>query len=321
MLLNEIGKSPSTTLTKINTYLESNYKFKIAEGVQYHDLVAIMEQIQDEIIDLKMSGEDSKSSPEISKRLLVLEGIKSLKEFAMIQFQSPLLDKVVKNLVDFVVDTFHISGYQGHTDFDKAVEKAMDEYRSSRYRFPDDMIEQRVRQEAMQQLQASMPSPTTPQPSPVMMEDDDGVEVDDSEQDEIEESKWISTDPAKRGMFNGKSKSDIDSEKSSLKKKDAAHAGHVSDADKTKMHELEFASRAKSKGGLEENDPWGSVGKRASAHGGHSITDLNPRQKELLGMQDQESEKPVPMVRGKDGRMVPDPFAAHAAQRKQGIVR
>ncbi len=256
MLLNELGKAPITTLTKINAYLETNYKFKISESVQDHDLVSIMEQIRDEIVDLKIRGEDSKSSPEISKRLLVLEGIKSLREFAMIQFQSPLLDKVVKNLVDFVVDTFHISGYQGHTDFDKAMEKAMDEYRSSRYRFPDDMIEQRVRQEAMQQIQSSMPSPTTPQASPVVMEDE-GIEVDDGEADDIEES----------------------------------------------------------------NDPWGSVGKRASARGGHSITDLNPRQQELLGMKTQEPEKPVPMIRDKNGRMVPDPFAAHAAQRRQGIAR
>lgn len=245
MLLNEIGKSPTTTLKKINQYLESNYKFKIAESVQDHDLVAIMEQIQDEIMDLKMKGEDAKASPEISKRLLVLEGIKSLREFAMVQFQSPLLDKVVKNLVDFVVDTFHISatGANGQQAFERGLEKAMDEYRSSRYRFPDDMIEQRVRQEAMQQIQSSQPSPTTPQPAPVMMEDDE----------------------------------------------------------------------------LEE-DTWDSVGKRASARGGHAITDFNDRQKELLGQQPGNNEEPVPLVRGKDGRMVPDPFAAHAAARRNGIA-
>lgn len=262
MLLNEIGKSPTTTLRKINQHLETNYGFKISESVQDQDLVAIMEQIRDEITELKIKGDDAKSSPEISKRLLVLEGITSLREFAMIQFQSPLLDKVIGNLVDFVVDTFHISGYQGQTDFDKAVEKAMDEYRSSRYRFPDDMIEQRVRQEAMSQLQTSQPSPTTPQPSP-MMEDDGDVEDDDAEEidDEIDESLAV-----------------------------------------------------------QENDPWSGVGKRAQATGGHAITSLNPRQKELLGMKNRD-EEPVPMVRGKDGRMVPDPFAAQAAARRKGIAQ
>lgn len=255
MLLNDIGKAPTTTLKKINQYLEANYQFKISESVQDQDLVAIMEQIQEEITDLKIKGEDAKASPEISKRLLVLEGIKSLREFAMVQFQSPLLDKVVKNLVDFVVDTFHISGYQGHTDFEKAMEKAMDEYRSSRYRFPDDMIEQRVRQEAMQQIQASQPSPTTPQPAPVM--EDEGVEVDDeANTEEVEES----------------------------------------------------------------SDPWDSVGKRASARGGHAVTSFNDRQRELLGMEPMDQEEQVPMIRDKNGRMVPDPFAAHAAARRKGMA-
>ena len=249
MLLNEIGKSPTTTLAKINSYLATNYKFKISEGVQYHDLVAIMEQIQDEISDLKMNGEDAKSSPEISKRLLVLEGIKSLKEFAMTQFQSPLLDKVVKNLVDFVVDTFHISaaGANGQQAFERGLEKAMDEYRSSRYRFPDDMIEQRVRQEAMQQIQSSQTSPTAgpgqTAPAAPMMEEDE----------------------------------------------------------------------------LDESDAWDSVGKRAGARGGHSVTRFDDRQSELLGLDKGKKEEPVPMVRGKDGRMVPDPFAAQAAARRKGI--
>lgn len=262
MLLNEIGKSPTTTLSKINSYLATNYKFKISESVQYHDLVAIMEQIQDEISELKMAGEDAKSSPEISKRLLVLEGIKSLKEFAMVQFQSPLLDKVVKNLVDFVVDTFHISatGANGQQAFERGLEKAMDEYRSSRYRFPDDMIEQRVRQEAMQQIQASQTSPTAgPGQTAPMMEDEADIEV---------------------------------------------------------------AAEEEADNALDESDTWDSVGKRAGARGGHAITKFDDRQSELLGLnkgQGQESEKPVPMVRGKDGKMVPDPFAAHAAARRKGI--
>ena len=90
MLLNDIGKSPDTTFRKINHHLDANYGFKISEDVSDKDLVSIMEQIEEEIIDLKVKGDDSRSSPEISKRLLVLEGIQSLREFAMIQqFQSP----------------------------------------------------------------------------------------------------------------------------------------------------------------------------------------------------------------------------------------
>lgn len=144
MLLNDIGKPTDSTFKRINQHLESNYGFKISEDICDKDLVAIMEKIQDEIVDLKIKGEDSKSSPEISKRLIVLEGIRSLREFALDQYQSPKLDFVIKNMIDFVVDTFEISA-MGQADFDRAVERAMDEYRSSRYRFPDEIIENRVR--------------------------------------------------------------------------------------------------------------------------------------------------------------------------------
>ena len=70
MLLNDIGKSPDTTFRKINQHLETNYGFKIAEDVSDRDLVAIMEQIEEEITELKIKGDDAKASPEISKRLL-----------------------------------------------------------------------------------------------------------------------------------------------------------------------------------------------------------------------------------------------------------
>jgi hypothetical protein len=151
MLLNDIGRVPTTTLKKINQHLESNYGFKITEDAKDHDLVAIMETIQGEITDLKIKGDDAKASPEISKRLLVLEGLKTLREFAMLQFQSPKLETVIGGMVSFVVDTFHHSG-TSMADFDEAIHDAMKVYRSSKYRFPDDYVENRVRSAAMAQL-------------------------------------------------------------------------------------------------------------------------------------------------------------------------
>lgn len=151
MLLNEIGKKPNTTFRKINQHLETNYGFKISKNVSDKDLVAIMEQIQDEIVDLKIKGNDTKSSPEISKRLLVLEGMRSLQEFALAQFQSPELDHVVDGLANYVAESFKISG-TSQEDFDECVRDAMKHYRSSRYRFPDSMIEERIRIYAMSKL-------------------------------------------------------------------------------------------------------------------------------------------------------------------------
>jgi hypothetical protein len=157
MLLNDIGKSPNTRFNRINQYLETNYGFKIYEDVSDKDLVSIMEQIEGEIIELKVKGEDSKTSPEISKRLLVLEGMKTLREFAILQLQSPDLDKVVNGLSDYVADCFRLSGTT-HQDFEECLRDGMKHYRSSKYRFPDELIEQKVRQEAMSRIHSPISS-------------------------------------------------------------------------------------------------------------------------------------------------------------------
>lgn len=338
MLLHDIGKSPDAIFRRINQHLETNYGFKISEDVSDKDLVTIMEQIEEEITDLKVKGDDAKGSPEISKRLLVLEGVKSLREFALMQFQSPKLDGVVKNLVDYVVDTFEISGMQ-QPDFDCALNRAMEEYRSSRYRFPDEVIEQRVKQAALARIHADSLSDNVVGNEinqMNMMEDDSNDEaIGDSENNGIEEAMWINTDPNKTGMFAGKSKTDLESQKAAMKKKHENQEGKVSDADRTKMAELNFAIRAKSKGGIEEgNDPFSSVGKRASANGGHAAEVPNTPQarhamKNLantaLSLQgddhDDNSDAQIPMRRNPHtGQMQQDPFAAQAAARRKGVA-
>lgn len=186
MLLNDIGRVPTTTLRKINQHLESNYGFKITEDAKDQDLVSIMETIQEEISDLKLKGDDARGSPEISKRLLVLEGLKTLREFAMLQFQSPKLESVISGMTQFVVDTFHHSG-TNMSDFEEALKDAMKVYRSSKYRFPDEYIEQRVRSAAMAALQESPLQNTS---SPVGMMEDENEEIADEDTDGLEESTW-----------------------------------------------------------------------------------------------------------------------------------
>lgn len=251
MLLHDIGKSPDATFRRINQHLETNYGFKISEDVSDKDLVAIMEQIEEEITELKIKGDDARGSSEISKRLLVLEGVKNLREFAMMQFQSPKLDTVVSNLTDYVVDTFEISGMQ-QADFDRAVNRAMEEYRSSRYRFPDDIIEHRVRQEAIAKIHADSAIKNAQgglgSPAP-MMEDEQTDEADEAQGD------------------------------SEMKGIDETEGGRER--------------------GLEYSQDWKADPKKPH---------------------NQQSTKGVPMVRDKRGNMVPDPFAAHAAERRKGIA-
>jgi hypothetical protein len=187
MLLNDIGRVPTTTLKKINQHLESNYGFKITEDAQDHDLVAIMETIQGEITDLKIKGDDAKGSPEISKRLLVLEGLKTLREFAMLQFQSPKLEMVIQGMVSFVVDTFHHAG-TSMADFDEAMKDAMKVYRSSKYRFPDDYIEQRVRSAAMAQLGSADEAAPMMEDAEADMDEESTVAQGDAEMNGLEET-------------------------------------------------------------------------------------------------------------------------------------
>jgi hypothetical protein len=80
---------------------------------------------------------------------------------------------------------------------------------------------------------------------------------------------------------------------------------------------------------LEENDPYGSVGKRASAMGGHAAQAPNTPQARhalkvldnpSLSLKPEQDNDQVPMIRDKNGRMVPDPFKADAAARRKGIV-
>ncbi len=275
MLLNDIGKSPDTTLRKINQHLETNYGFKIAEDVSDRDLVAIMEQIEEEITDLKVKGNDSKDSPEISKRLLVLEGIRTLREFAVLQFQSPDLENVVNGMCDFVCKNFRLSGMH-HADFDDSVNDAMKHYRSSKYRFPDDMIEQRVRRGAMQRLQSM--SSMIPGAGEAPTVDMESMFEDDYSENTFEDTIMKGSD---FGIVN------------------------------------------------ELKDPWEHVpqGKRTrdTALGGHAAGNVGTANAILgknsnLSLAPQSGDDQVPMVRDKNGKMVPDPFAAQAAARRKGIV-
>ena len=169
MLLNDIGKSPDATFRRINQHLETNYGFKISEDVSDKDLDAIMEQIEDEITGLKVKGDDARGSSEISKRLLVLEGIRTLREHGIFHMgvpeRSPDEESVVNAMIDRVVKEFKLSG-----NFADSIRDTMNRYRSSEYRFlPDDEIEQRVYTGALSKLRAD---PVLSNPSETMMEEE-----------------------------------------------------------------------------------------------------------------------------------------------------
>ena len=153
MHLNDIGKKPTAKFRKINRYLEENHGFTISTKLGEDDLQQAFIKVHEEITQLKLQGDTSLRSPEISKRLLVLEGLKTLKEDQM--RRSPVFQSVVRNMVDYVVDAVQMES-TGQDDynfcFDEAMRNAMKEYRSSRYRFGDSVVEAEVRKEAAHQL-------------------------------------------------------------------------------------------------------------------------------------------------------------------------
>jgi hypothetical protein len=153
MLLHDIGNSPDTTFRRINQHLQANYGFTISEQTDHKELDMIAEQIQEEITDLKIQGDDARSSSEISKRLLILEGIKQLNEYGLMQeeFQSTQLQPLVDGMIDAVVTHFEGSGVS-MADFESAIAHAMREYRMSDKDFPNELIEDKVREGAMSAL-------------------------------------------------------------------------------------------------------------------------------------------------------------------------
>lgn len=149
MLLRDIGKNPDSVLKRINRHLESNYGFVITETVDKHQLADVIETIEQEIHNLKLSGESAKTSSEISKRLLILEGLRSLSE----SFKSPDFDNLIECLADCVVEFLRkTSTSDDPENFENAICDAMTEYRSSEYLFPDIDVENALRSRAMDRL-------------------------------------------------------------------------------------------------------------------------------------------------------------------------
>jgi len=69
-----------------------------------------------------------------------------------------------------------------------------------------------------------------------------------------EEDKWIKTDPAERGKYDGKTVADLEQMKSSLKKQNDGYqerGEEVPQANIDRMAELNFALRAKRGHGFE----------------------------------------------------------------------
>ena len=149
MILSDIGRNPQTILKQINKHLNENYGFVINEQASRAELDDIADRVYTEIVDLKFSGLYSNNSPEISQRLLILEGLKTIKE----SFKSPDYDTLIDQMANCVVDYLRrTSAEDSQENFDDAVKDAMRIYRSSEYQFPDYTVESAIRDAALSKL-------------------------------------------------------------------------------------------------------------------------------------------------------------------------
>lgn len=161
MILSDIGRNPQAILKQINKHLNENYGFVINEQASRAELDDIADRVYTEIVDLKFSGLYSNNSPEISQRLLILEGLKTIKE----SFKSPDYDTLIDQMANCVVDYLRrTSAEDSQENFDDAVKDAMRIYRSSEYQFPDYTVESAIRNAALSKLG------TTPQVPMDMMQ-------------------------------------------------------------------------------------------------------------------------------------------------------
>lgn len=145
MILSDIGRSPESVLRQINRHLQVNYGLVITENADYNELAGIADRVYSEIVELKLGGRCANTSPEISQRLLILEGLKTLTA----TYKSPDYDTLVDQMANCVVDYLRrTSAEDSEENFNDAVKDAMRIYRSSEYQFPDFTVETAIRDAA-----------------------------------------------------------------------------------------------------------------------------------------------------------------------------
>lgn len=155
MFLNDLGLSTGRTFQRVNRFLSDSYGFTIGSGVSGLELSRITRQINEEIDQLKSSGQLAQTSEEISKRLLILEGLKTLGcQYA--QADDPeTLESVVCDLVSALVDRF-ASSECSEQCFEESLIDAMETYRGSSYTYPEDEVEHMVRARAIDRLEEEL---------------------------------------------------------------------------------------------------------------------------------------------------------------------
>lgn len=142
MLLKELSQ-PRHSVKKLNETLRKSYGRRVPTDIDIDRLNSLLEQVNTELHRFVVEGV-SPQDPEYARRLVIKHTAeKLLEQRQKIQEASladGVLDRVCSKLISCACDCINDGD-----DYEHALHKVMDIYRSSKYRFPDSEVENRVR--------------------------------------------------------------------------------------------------------------------------------------------------------------------------------
>jgi len=162
MLLDDFEKGKGRVFRRINKLLGEQFGITLPKTLTKDELENASVRVSEQIQQLKSNGRESNDCPELAKTLLIKEGISALlqeqkltelrDDFAV---SGPYL-RIVDWLSDFVARNIELGD-----DVEDALNQAMKEYRSSKWRFPDEYVRFDVANKAKQKSQDRHKSYTT----------------------------------------------------------------------------------------------------------------------------------------------------------------
>lgn len=154
MLLEDFNRDSVKKFRKINKLLKEQFSITLSAGLGKSELAKSQKQVSEEIHRLKNNGKISNNCPELARNLLMLKGINALLERQQVNelhsnfSSSSSYIRVIDWLSDFIAKNVELGD-----DMEDAANQAMKEYRSSKWRFPDDFVRFDAIKKATEKLQ------------------------------------------------------------------------------------------------------------------------------------------------------------------------
>lgn len=163
MLLNELVAPKRSGISRFNRYLKECYGYSINSGVSTGQLKRLYSVIAEDLYNLKLDGLTPKD-PQYARKLAVHEGVKEILRQRQITEArvgpgADVFKRVCSKLSQYACDCINTGDSEDH-----AVGKAMDVYRSSKYRFPDSEVEDEIRECIWETFGASVDTPEPARP-------------------------------------------------------------------------------------------------------------------------------------------------------------